>query len=127
MSKSLTMKPVYFFLGWLFFSMGLVGVFLPVLLTTPFMLLALWSFSKSSEKFHHWLYHHPVFGPPLRLWEEHSVIPLYAKIIVITFMLISISVMVIYSPLEHWLQVMIAVLMLAAAIYVLGKPSRPPE
>jgi len=121
------MKPFYFSLGWLFFSLGLLGVFLPVLPTTPFMILALWCFSKSSEKFHHWLYHHRLFGPSLKLWDNHRVIPLLAKIVAITFMIMSMSYMAMFTMLENWLKVMIGVFMLSVAIYILGKPSRPPE
>lgn len=121
------MKPVYFSLGWLFFSLGVVGFFLPVLPTTPFMILALWSFSKSSERFHHWLYHHRLFGPSVKLWDKHRVIPLPAKIIAITFMIISMFFLIMFSTLENWLKVMVGVFMLSAAVYILGKPSRPPE
>jgi len=121
------MKPVYFSLGWLFFSLGVVGVFLPVLPTTPFMILALWFFSKSSERFHHWLYNHRLFGPSVKLWDDYRVIPLPAKIVAVSFMMISMSVLVVFSTLENWIKVMTAVFMLYAAIYILGKPSRPPE
>ncbi len=107
--------------------MGLVGVFLPVLPTTPFMILALWSFSKSSERFHRWLYHHRVFGPSVKLWEDYRVIPLPAKIVAVSLMIISMSVLVVFSNLENWIRVMAAMFMLSAANYILGKPSRPPE
>jgi uncharacterized membrane protein YbaN (DUF454 family) len=66
-------------LGWTFFGIGLVGTLLPLVPTTPFMLLALWAFSIGSERFHRWLYHHPVFGPPLQRWQRDRVIPLWAK------------------------------------------------
>jgi uncharacterized membrane protein YbaN (DUF454 family) len=121
------MKHLYFSLGWLFFSVGLLGVFLPVLPTTPFMILALWSFSKSSDRFHRWLYHHRVFGPSVKLWDNYRVIPLPAKIVAVSFMIISMSVLVVFSTLENWIKAMAAVFMLSAAVYILGKPSRPPE
>ena len=68
-------------LGWTFFALGLLGTVLPLVPTTPFMLLALWAFSVGSERFHRWLYHHPVFGPPLRRWsEERSSLALRRQI-----------------------------------------------
>ena len=54
-------RPIYLVLGWVFFSLGAVGVVLPLLPTTPFMVLALWAFSRGSVRFEQWLYHHPVF------------------------------------------------------------------
>ena len=121
------MKPVYFSLGWLFFGLGIIGVFLPVMPTTPFMLLALWSFSNSSEKFHYWLYHHRLFGPPLQQWHNHGVIPLVAKVVAISFMSMSMAWLIFFSPLENWIKLVAGVFMTSAAVYILAKPSRPPE
>ena len=69
------MRPLLFVLGCLFFVTGFVGVFVPVLPTTPLMLLALWCFARSSNRFHDWLYTHRVFGPPLQQYRRHRVIP----------------------------------------------------
>ena len=120
------MKFVLLTFGWLFFAVGAVGIFLPVLPATPFMILALWCFSKSSEKFHNWLYHHHLFGPPLKLWDQHRVIPMVAKVFAITFMLISLSYLFLFSDVEQWLRVTAALSMLAGAIYILSKPSNVP-
>lgn len=60
-------------------SLGFIGVFLPVLPTVPFFLLALFAFSKSSQKWHDYLYNHPVFGPSLHDWRENGVIRRPAK------------------------------------------------
>lgn len=114
-------------MGWVFFGTGVVGAFLPVLPTTPFMILALWMFSKSSERFHQWLYHHKTFGPPLQRWEENRVIPWEAKATSVTMMSISFIFMVIYSPMPWWSHALVATLMLYGAWFVLSKPSHPPE
>lgn len=121
------MRLFYFSLGWFFFSLGAIGVVLPVLPTTPFMLLALWAFSQSSERFHKWLYQHKVFGPPLQQWHRHRVIPLAAKIMSISFMSMSLVYMSVYSPVAIWLKLLIAMIMLYGAWFVLTKPSTPPE
>jgi len=65
-------RPLFLGLGLAFVGLGLLGTVLPVLPTTPFMILALWCFARSSKRFHDWLYHHRVFGPPLRQWEAMS-------------------------------------------------------
>ncbi|HYH94448.1 YbaN family protein, partial [Hyalangium sp.] len=66
---------LYKALGFFFVGLGVLGAFLPVLPTTSFLLLALWAFSRSSRRFHHWLYTHPRFGPRLQEWHEHGTIP----------------------------------------------------
>ncbi|MCF6226816.1 MAG: YbaN family protein [Xanthomonadales bacterium] len=120
------MKYLLLSLGWLFFAVGVIGIFLPVLPTTPFMILALWCFSKSSERFHYWLYHHKIFGPGLKLWDQHRVIPLIAKIFALSFIAISLAYLFVFSSLVLWVKLLAATSMLAGAIYVLSKPSKPP-
>lgn len=57
-------------LGWVFVILGILGMILPLLPTTVFILCAGWCFSRSSERFHHWLFNHPKFGPLLRAWHS---------------------------------------------------------
>ena len=73
-------RRAYFGIGWFFFGLGALGAFLPVLPTTPLMIIALWAFSQSSEKFEQWLYNHAVFGPPLQRWHRFRVISVPAKV-----------------------------------------------
>lgn len=59
--------------------LGVLGIFLPLLPTTPFVLLTAICWGKSSEKFHNWLANHKLFGNIVVNWETHRVIPLKAK------------------------------------------------
>jgi uncharacterized membrane protein YbaN (DUF454 family) len=118
---------VFIILGWLFFALGFIGAFLPVLPTTPFMLLALWAFARGSERFHAWLYNHRIFGPPLQKWDRHRVIPLHAKVLSVTAMLGSLAYMIWVSEVSDAAILAAAIVMLAAACYILPKPSRVPD
>jgi uncharacterized membrane protein YbaN (DUF454 family) len=110
-----------------FFALGVIGTLLPVVPTTPFMLLALWAFSKSSRRFHDWLRHHRIFGPPLQRWDEEHVVPLWAKIVAISSMVASLSwVTFVVAPPWYAIAAMAAV-MLAGVAYIIRFPSRSPQ
>ena len=84
-------KHFLFILGWISVGLGILGVFLPLLPSTVFFIAAAWCFSKSSERFHKWLMHHPVWGKQLRNFFENRGMPLLSKIIAIATIFISIS------------------------------------
>ena len=121
------MRPFLFILGWLLFALGFVGTFVPVLPTTPFMLLALWCFARCSDRFHDWLYTHRLFGPPLQLWYQYRVIPLAAKLIAVFFMSASLVYLFVFLTTEVWVKVLMITSMALGAWFILTKPSLPPE
>jgi uncharacterized membrane protein YbaN (DUF454 family) len=121
------MRPLLFSLGWLLFGVGFVGVFVPVLPTTPLMLLALWCFSRSSDRFHDWLYTHKHFGPPLQQWHQYRIIPLAAKYIAILFMTSSLVYMFVFLTTPVWAKVLMSISMAFGCWFILTKPSFPPE
>jgi uncharacterized membrane protein YbaN (DUF454 family) len=70
---------VFAALGTLFLGLGLAGIFLPVLPTTPFLLLAAACYARSSRRIFNWLLNHARFGPLIREWREHRAMPYRAK------------------------------------------------
>lgn len=65
--------------GWVCMATGIVGLVLPLLPTTPFVLLAAYCFSRGSARYEHWLLTHPRFGPLVRDWRANHTVPLRAK------------------------------------------------
>ena len=115
------------FMGMVFVCLGLLGIALPVLPTIPFMIIALWCFAQSSERFHKWLYEHSVFGPPLQQWDRHRVIPPIAKAVAVTAMIASTVYVIMYSEMPYYVVIAMGVLFTCTAWYILSKPSRVVE
>ena len=84
----MSLKYLWIGLGWLFVALGLVGIALPLLPTTPFLLLAALCFSKGSDKIYQWLITHPTLGPPINDWREKRAITRRSKIVATASMLI---------------------------------------
>ena len=117
---------VYLLLGWTFFGIGVAGIVLPVVPATPFMLLALWGFSRSSPRLEAWLLAHRVFGASLRAWKAYRVIPLRGKLVAWISMVASLVWMIFVTQLAWWIIGLSAALMAYGAWFVARCPSRPP-
>lgn len=88
-----TFHLTYIIFGWTCTGLGVVGAFLPVMPTTPFLLVALWAFSKSSPRLQRWLMNHPRYGATLRDWHEHGAIGTNIKVIAVVAMLASVGML----------------------------------
>ena len=113
-------------LGWLCVGLGFVGVFVPGIPTTIFLIIALWAFTKSSEKLRHWLLNHKRFGPILNNWQEHKVVPRRAKILMVVLMLLAV-ILFYYSSQSLILTIGLIIILVSVAIYVISLPSKIPE
>lgn len=82
-------KPVYLFLGCLFLLLGIVGVFLPLMPTTPFLIVSAFFLSRGSDRVYQWLIQHPTLGPPILDWQKNRVIRIRYKVIASSTMLIT--------------------------------------
>lgn len=85
----LMQKKLWIFLGSLFCLVGFVGVFLPLLPTTPFVLVAAFCFERGSPEFHQKLLENKYLGPPLKDWQRHKRIRRKTKIIATLLILVS--------------------------------------
>ena len=112
-------------IGWCCVGMAFIGVFVPGIPTTIFLIVALWAFARSSKKFHSWLLNHKRFGPILQNWESHKVVPRNAKILMV---ILQISAVIIfhYSLQNIYLTVLLTITLIFVARYVLSLPSELP-
>ena len=118
-------RPFLLAMGWVAVVLGVIGVVVPGLPTTPFLLVALWAFSKSSKRFYDWLYNHPRLGPPLRDWRQQGVIPMKAKVLAIATMTLSL-LWIIFGIANDWvLPTIVAACLIPPAIFILTRPSQP--
>jgi uncharacterized protein len=102
---------------------GVLGIFLPILPTTPFILLAAGCFARSSERFHAFLLNHRIAGPIIREWCEHRSIPRKAKrwAYVLMFLSFGSSILIVTS---WWLKGMLLSLAIVLGIFIWRVPVR---
>lgn len=117
------MRHVYLVLGLLFIALGFAGAFLPVLPTTPFLILAAACFARSSPRLEEWLLSHPRFGSSLRAWREHGAIPSRAKLLALAGMGIGLLLFWMVSAPDPLLMASVGALMLVGLVYVFTRPS----
>lgn len=122
-SHATTKSPVRYLLlaiGWLSVALGVLGIFLPVLPTTPFLLLAAACFARSSPRFHHWLVHHPKLGPWIRDYLSGEGIPLKGKVYAIGLMWASIGLSCYLVPL-FWARTFMLISAVLVSLYILSQ------
>lgn len=117
MVKKIT-KPILYVLAWVSFALGFIGAFLPVLPTTPFMILAAYLFSKSSPRMHSWLTSLPYFGDAILEWENNRVIRPKAKVMAIVVLWIVMGASIIFAPVHYGLKIMLAVIGISVSIFI---------
>ncbi len=104
--------------GWLCVGLGVAGMALPVLPTTPFILLASWLFYRSSPRAKKWLDKQPVLGAIIRNYEGKKGIPLHAKVITLVVMWLSIGLSIYFVHERLWLVILLLVISVAVTIHI---------
>ena len=114
------MKIVFVIIGTLAFVLGIIGIFLPLLPTTPLLLLAAALYFRSSPQLYDWLLNHPYFGSYIRNFRESRAIPLHAKIVSVSLLWLTMGycIVAVIDPL--WLRIALGVLAAAITIHILS-------
>jgi uncharacterized membrane protein YbaN (DUF454 family) len=110
--------------GFVALALGALGIVLPLVPTTPFVLVAAFAFAQSSEKLHQWLLDHNVFGPLIDNWRQHGAISRRAKVISVVSMVAVLAISVAMA-LPMVVIVTQLVVLGAAALFILTRPLPP--
>lgn len=105
---------------------GLIGIVVPLLPTTVFLLLAAFCFSKGSQQLHDWLVEHPRLGPPIREWRRHGAISRKAKLLAALAMLAALLGAWALGAPSGVLALQAGVLCLVA-LFIFTRPEPPPD
>lgn len=121
------MKWLWFFIAWISFILGIIGAFLPILPTTPFLLLAAFLFSKSSPRFHKMVMNLPYAGEAMADWQNNRVIRPRAKFFCATMVLFSIFMFWYVPQIPLFLKIILTLILTSVGIFVLFQKTSPKQ
>ena len=113
-------------LGVLAVALGALGVVVPILPTTPFLLLAAACFIRSSDRLYHWLITHPLFGAFIRDYREHRAIPLRVKVPVLILLWLTIGTSIIWVAEALWLRLLLGAIAVGVTYHLVTLRNHPP-
>ncbi|MFC1973979.1 YbaN family protein [Chloroflexota bacterium] len=112
--------------GTLFTGLGIIGIFVPILPTTPFLLLAIACYSKSSKTLYDWLINNKWLGNYIRNYIERKVIPLKLKVFVIALIWITIGSTIAFAVNTIAIRVILIIIAVSVSIYFLSRKTLRP-
>ena len=115
-----TMKFLFAFLGSVSLVLGIMGVFLPVLPTTPFLLLAAAMYMRSSQRLYDWLMSHKHLGAYIRNFREHKALPLRVKVVSVTMVWATLLYCAIFVAKEWWMSAIFIAIATGVTIHILS-------
>lgn len=115
------MRLLWHLFGWSSVAAGTLGIFLPLLPTTPFLLVAAWAFARCSDRAHRWLHGHPRFGPFLEGWRTHRAIPRRAKVVAVVSLIASVAIAA-AAGLPAWALAVQGLVLSAVGAYLVTRP-----
>lgn len=118
--------PLWLLLGLASTAAGLAGIVLPLVPTTPFLLLAAYCFARSSPVLHNWLVTHPTLGKPIDDWQRHRAISRRTKVASITVMAAAYAGSVI-AGFPPWILLLQALVLVAVGGFILSRSDRPDD
>jgi len=112
-------KALYFTGGTISLILGIIGIVLPILPTTPFLLLAAACYARSSEKFYHWLLNNRILGSYIRNYIEGRGMPIKVKIFTISMLWITILISIIFFIQIVWIKYLLLIIAIAVTLHII--------
>ncbi|MFO7842457.1 MAG: YbaN family protein [Bacteroidales bacterium] len=107
-------------LGSISLGLGVLGIFLPLLPTTPFLLLSAALFLRSSKRLYHWLMNHKYLGKHLQNYIQHKTIPRKTKIYAISLLWTTILLTALFAVPHSWVKILLIIIAAAVTIHILS-------
>ena len=104
--------------GTFFVGVGIAGIFIPILPTTPFLLISAALYARSSVKFYNWLINNKIFGKFIKDYREGKGIPLRLKIITITLLWITIGCSAIFAVDILWVRILLVIIAVGVTVHI---------
>ena len=117
--KKVIVSKLLIFLGTFFLIISFIGIFIPILPTTPFLLLAAACYAKGSKKFYNWLINNKWFGEYIKNYRERKGIPFSVKIISITILWITIAFSIFIIVSNLLIQIILIIIAVGVTIHIL--------
>ncbi len=117
------LRCIFFALAWVSLGLGAIGIFVPLLPTTPFLILSAFCFSRSSDRWYRWLLSRPHIGPLISDWQERGVIRPPAKWMAGIMLCVSVIFVWLVTPLMS-IKILTSLLLLSILIFISTRPSR---
>jgi uncharacterized membrane protein YbaN (DUF454 family) len=117
------MRFIYIVIGVVAVALGVLGIALPLLPTTPFLLIAAWAFAKSSPRLEHWLVHHQRLGPPIEAWRARGAISTRIKVVALTTMSVSLLYILLLSGLPVIAKIGSGLILAGCATFIATRPA----
>ncbi len=114
-------RRLYLFMGFLSVVIGVLGIILPILDTTPFMLFAAFCFARSSPKWHRWLLNHPIFGAYIRAFRDKRGLTVKQKWQIACTTTLMLSVTAFFGPASHGLWIALPIWLACMAYLSLSR------
>ena len=114
------MKYLFAFFGTVSLVLGIMGIFLPVLPTTPFLLLSAAMYMRSSQRLYEWLMSHKHLGAYIKNFREHKALPLRVKTVSVTMVWITLLYCAIFVAEEWWMRAMFITIAIGVTIHILS-------